>query len=138
MSWRPNNLSWNFREFIIENFDDFVILVYYLYYYFVLRKCIENLLILTTTIWNFYILLNVFETFSYFKGGQKKSVFAKYNPIILFWLFFIYFVTYFLSFLIVLLNIKHIGSWKSFTNISFFSYYFSSILYQIHKTLFIK
>ena len=109
-------LSWNFREFIIENFDDFVILVYYLYYYFVLRKCIENLLILTTTIWNFYILLNVFETFSYFKGAQKKSVFAKYNPIILFWLFFIYFVTYFLSFLIVLLNIKHIGSWKSFKN----------------------
>ena len=27
---------------------------------------------------------------------------------------------------------------QSFTNISFFSYYFSSILYRIHKTLFIK
>ena len=38
------------RYHVYENFDDFVILVYYLYYYFVLRKCIENLLILTTTI----------------------------------------------------------------------------------------
>lgn len=54
-----------------------LILVYYLYYYFVLRKCIENLLILTIYNLKFLHSPKRLRNIQLFQRGSKKICFRK-------------------------------------------------------------